>query len=171
MAEHRSNRPRAAVWLFAAAMTLGVACGETQETGGGPEPESTTIAVQLKEWSVIPDETLAPAGAVVFDVENTGKKEHEFMVVRTDLDLTGLPAKDDGSLDDEGEGVEIVDATNTEAHGGGAEHATIEPGEQEEFAYGLEAGSYVLLCNLVEAADDEDEVHFKLGMRIPFEVT
>lgn len=156
----------------AALLVVTAACAQQD----GPSPESaqagvTTTAVELREWSVVPDESSAAAGEVVFDVENTGEKNHEFMVVATDLDLTQLPMRKDGSFDMEGDGVEVVDATNAAAHGEAEGHAELEPGNGKEFAYELQRGGYVLMCNLVEETDDEDEVHFALGMRIPFEVT
>lgn len=150
------------------------ACAQPEEaaqTAAPEEGEATTVGVKLQEWSVVPDESSVPAGEVMFEVENVGENEHEFMVVRTNLDLTELPTKDDGSLDDEGDDVEVIDAMNAEEHGDG-EHATIEPGDEKEFSYELEEGNYVLVCNLVEETEEEEpEVHFKLGMRIPFTVT
>ena len=144
---------------------LSGACAQ-QDDGG----EATTIGVTLQEWSVIPDESSAPAGEIGFEVSNAGEDDHEFMVVRTELGLTALPSKKDGSFDEDGDDIEIVDATNAAAHGGD-DHETVEPGEAKTFEYDLDEGSYVLMCNLVDEEDDEKEVHFKLGMRIPFEVS
>ncbi len=153
----------------AALLVLSAACAQQDgATSEGGEP--TTIGVIVQEWSVIPEESSAPAGEVTFDVENVGKNSHEFMVVATDLDLTQLPTNNDGSFDMDGKDVEVIDATNAAAHGN-EDHAEIEPGDEKEFAYELDAGMYVLMCNLVDEKDDEDEVHFKLGMRIPFEVS
>lgn len=129
------------------------------------------INVTLREWSVVPANMSAPAGQVTFSVSNEGTVDHEFMVVRSDLGLTELPTKADGSLDEEGQGVEVVDATNAAEHGD-EEHEKIEPGAEKEFAYELTEGKYVLICNLIEEEGGKTErAHFKLGMRLPFTVT
>ena len=156
----------------ATVLVLSAACARQDDAShfAPADGDATTIGVTLQEWSVVPAESSVPAGEVVFDVENTGKKDHEFMVVATDLDLTQLPTNKDGSFDMEGDDAEVIDATNAAAHGAMEGHAEIEPGDGKEFSYELDAGSYVLMCNLVEETDDEDEVHFALGMRIPFEV-
>jgi hypothetical protein len=154
----------------AALAVLTGACAPKQEAtpeGGG----AMTIDVKLQEWSVVPDSTSAPAGEITFDVQNAGKKDHEFMVVRTDLDLTALPSEKNGSFDMEGDDVEVVDAMNAAMHGDD-EHTVVEPGKDKDFEYELEEGAYVLLCNLVDEKDGkETDVHFKMGMRIPFEVS
>lgn len=156
-----------------AVLVLSAACAQQDDASpeAPAEGEATTIGVTLQEWSVVPEEGSAPAGEMTFDVENAGEKNHEFMVVATDLDLTQLPTNKDGSFDKEGDDVEVVDATNAAAHGAMEDHAEIEPGDGKEFMYELDAGNYVLMCNLVEETDDEEEVHFTLGMRIPFEAT
>ena len=42
-------------------------------------------------------------------------------------------------------------------------------GQTQELTVTLEAGRYVLLCNIYSA--DENEAHYQMGMRIGFEVT
>ena len=162
---------RALVTAFALLM-LAASCAQDTETPQATtgEGEETTIAVTLQEWSVIPEESSAPEGELTFDVENAGEKNHEFMVVATDLGLTELPTTDDGSFDMEADDVEVIDASNAAAHGGG-NHAELKPDAEQSFSYELDAGNYVLVCNLVDESDEKEEVHFKLGMRIPFEVT
>ena len=81
-------------------------------------------------------------------------------MVKTDIPAAELPTREDGAFDEEAEGVEVI-------------------GEIEEFDVGLtqsmtldlEAGSYVLLCNLVEEDEGETEAHYQMGMWVPFEVT
>lgn len=164
----RAARSATLVVLLLAACAQQESAREATEEGG-----ATTIAVTLQEWSVAPAQSSAPVGEVMFETSNAGGKDHELRVVRTDLDLTQLPTKDDGSFDEEGEGVEVIDAADAGEHGA-AEHEVVEPGDEKVYMYELEEGSYVLLCNLVEEVSEDGEesteVHFKLGMRIPFTV-
>jgi hypothetical protein len=52
----------------------------------------------------------ASAGDVTFAVTNTGPEDtHEFVVFKIDLEPDALPTGSDGSVDEEGEGVELID--------------------------------------------------------------
>lgn len=121
---------------------------------GGP----STIGVELGEWTILADDDEAAAGEVTFDVRNSGEDPHELVVVATDLAPADLPTGEDGSVD-EGQ-VEIVD-----------EVEALEPGDEGSMTVDLQAGSYVLLCNLVEVEEGVEEVHYRLGMRSPFTVS
>jgi uncharacterized cupredoxin-like copper-binding protein len=107
----------------------------------------------------VPDAESAPAGDVTFTVTNNGPEDvHEFVVLSTDLDPGDLPTDEHGAVDEEGDGVDVVD-----------EIEDIPVGETEELSVTLEAGTYVLLCNIYD--EDEDEAHYQMGMRTAFEVT
>jgi hypothetical protein len=124
--------------------------------GGG----ATTVAVTLQEFAVIPAEDTAPAGEVTFEATNEGPEDpHELVVARTDLAPDALPTAEDGSVDEGGEGVEVI-----------GEIEEFAPGATETATFDLEAGSYVLLCNIVEEHEGEIEAHYTLGMRAPFVV-
>ena len=84
---------------------------------------------------------------------------HEFVVFKTDLAATDLPTAEDGSVDEEGEGVELI-----------GEIEEFDPGTSESAAFELEAGSYVFICNLVEEEEGELESHYQEGMRTGFTV-
>lgn len=126
---------------------------------------TSTVAVTLQEYAVLPAQASAPAGTVTFAVENKGPKHnHELVVVRTDLAPESLPTKADGSVDETGAGI-------AQALG---EIEELAPNKTESKAFELQAGKYVLFCNLVEAHDgmaDMPMVHYKLGMRTAFTVT
>lgn len=150
-------------YLFAAAAVavlavLAVACGDDDDEGGDGGA-ATTVDVVLSEFIVEPDPTSAPAGDVTFAVTNDGEEVHEFVIVKTDLAADALPTAEDGSFDEEGEGVEVID-----------EIEDIEAGGDGEVTANLEAGSYVLLCNLVEEEDGEPESHYAEGMYSDFTV-
>jgi len=95
---------------------------------------------------------------VTFQVSNTGPEDvHEFVVLKTDLDAGALPTDDTGAVLEEGEGIEVVD-----------EIEDIPVGESQDLTVSLEAGKYVLLCNIYSA--EEQEAHYEMGMRTNFTV-
>jgi uncharacterized cupredoxin-like copper-binding protein len=121
-------------------------------------PSATTVDVTLQEWAVVPSESSAPAGEITFSVTNDGPDDiHEFVIVRTDLAPGDLPTDEHGAVDEAGEGMEVID-----------EIEDIPVGETQDLTVDLEAGSYVLICNIYSA--DEDEAHYAEGMRVEFNV-
>lgn len=132
------------------------ACGgddEEKETPGGGQ--ATKVNVTLSEFIVSPEPPSAAAGDVTFVAKNEGKEKHELVVVKTDLAPDKLPTKADGSVDEEGAGITVVD-----------EIEEFESGGTEELTVKLDPGKYVLLCNIVE----EDESHYQKGMHAAFTV-
>lgn len=125
--------------------------------GGGTE---TTVAVTLQEFSVLPAQESAPAGSITFEVENTGPEDiHEFVVIKTDLAPDALPTAEDGSVDETGEGMEVI-----------GEIEDLATGATETLKVDLDAGSYALICNIVEEEGGDTLVHYQLGMRTGFTV-
>lgn len=140
--------------LALAACTAGNGTPST-DAGGG----ATTVAVALQEWAVVPASASAPAGEITFEVTNDGPDDvHEFVVLRTDLDAADLPVDEAGAVTEAGEGIEVVD-----------EIEDIPVGETQDLTVTLDAGNYILLCNIYEAT--EDEAHYAIGMRTAFTVT
>jgi uncharacterized cupredoxin-like copper-binding protein len=157
----RSRRRRAVLFVatVAALSLVAAGCGdddeggETAATGGG-----TTVDVTLQEFAVIPASSSAPAGDVTFDVTNEGPDDvHEFVVFKTDLAPDALPTVADGSVDEEGEGLELID-----------EIEDIAVGDTPTLTVSLDAGSYVFICNIYDEA--EQEAHYQEGMRVAFTV-
>jgi uncharacterized cupredoxin-like copper-binding protein len=133
--------------------------GGTVAPGGSPAPGgATTIDVTLQEWAVIPSADAAPAGDVTFRVTNAGPEDiHEFVVLKTDLGAGSLPVDGTGTVDETGGGIEVIDEVEDLAVDG-----------SEELTVTLEAGSYVLLCNIYD--ETEQEAHYAMGMHIDFTV-
>src|SRR5215204_4753955 len=132
-------------------------------TAASPSPTTaggaTTVQVTLQEWAVVPASTSATAGAVTFQVTNTGPEDvHEFVVLKTDLDPAALPTDANGAVTEDTTGITVID-----------EIEDIPIGQVQELAVTLEAGKYVLLCNIYD--ETEKEAHYKMGMRIAFDVT
>ncbi|MEX0800685.1 MAG: hypothetical protein WD379_05655 [Dehalococcoidia bacterium] len=150
--------------LAALAAALAFAACDDEEDGNGVADGDaalpSSVAITLQEWAVVPDADTAAAGDVTFTITNDGPADpHEFVVVQTDLAPDALPTADDGSVDEAGEGVEVID-----------EVEEIEVGADAELSVNLAAGSYVLLCNIVEEEEGELESHYQQGMRTGFSV-
>jgi uncharacterized cupredoxin-like copper-binding protein len=142
-----------------------VACGG-EEPAQAPTTQAptttavTTVGVTLQEFSVTPAPKSAPAGQVTFDAKNTGPKDpHELVVIKTDLAPDALPTTSEGKVDENGAGIEVI-----------GEIEEFKVGETQSKAFDLTAGSYVLICNVVEEEEGKTEAHYKQGMRTDFTV-
>jgi uncharacterized cupredoxin-like copper-binding protein len=134
------------------ALLLAACSGTTSPSAAS----GTTVEVTLQEFSILVDAATAPAGSITFSVENIGPEDvHEFVIIKTDLDPGDLPVDDEGAVTEEGEGMEVID-----------EIEDIAVDATQELTVTLDAGSYVLICNIVEAG----EVHYAQGMRTAFTV-
>ncbi len=143
-------------WLPAsAALALALvatACGGGGGGGGG------TVEVTLQEWAVAANPSSISAGEVTFQATNEGPEDpHELVVIRTDLAPDQLPTNPDGSVNEDGEGMEVL-----------GEIEEFPVGETHSLTLDLEAGSYVLICNIYD--EEEQEAHYQEGMRLAFTV-
>jgi mono/diheme cytochrome c family protein/uncharacterized cupredoxin-like copper-binding protein len=137
--------------------TCGQLALQTAPTPAGPAgPTPTPIAgatqvdTALDEFSIEADPASAPAGGVEFRVDNTGSAGHNFRVIRTDLAPDALPQANnrvvEADLDVVGGFTDLLDA-----------------GGQTSVSLALDAGAYVLICNV--------PLHYEQGMYLGFEVT
>ncbi len=144
-------RPVAAALLTSlvlAAVVAGCGGGQASPTPAPPP----TVAVTLDEWSVALDQASVATGPVKFVVTNAGpNNDHEFVVVRTDLDAGALPMSDEGTVDEAADGLEVL-----------GEIEDLKVGESQEITPNLPPGSYALICNI--------EAHYAAGMWISFVV-
>jgi azurin len=106
--------------------------------------DAAGVTVSLEDFAVVLDVDSAGAGEVTFEVANDGATLHNFLVIRTDLATDDLPL--DGAAVDE-DAVDVVGRTGD-----------IASGETETVAVSLDAGSYVLICNIPG--------HVQLGMTV-----
>jgi uncharacterized cupredoxin-like copper-binding protein len=157
---------RLLVFLFGSLIALATAaCGAGTTTSspapagdGGSPAAGQSIDVTLQEWAVVPAAGSVAAGDVTFAVSNTGPEDiHEFVVLKTDLDAGALPVDDTGAVAEGGEGITVID-----------EIEDIPVGETQDLSVALDAGHYVLLCNIYD--ETEQEAHYELGMRTNFTV-
>lgn len=171
------------VALLAASMMLGaIACSDDDDDGGtdntpvatsteavSDTPEATegdttpaegaAVSVNLTEYIVSANPASVAAGPVTFTAKNIGGTEHELVVIKTDLAPESLPTGDDGSVDEAGEGIEVID-----------EVEELAAGDEGEISVDLEAGAYVLICNVVEQTDNGTVIHYAKGMHAAFTV-
>jgi uncharacterized cupredoxin-like copper-binding protein len=125
--------------LVAVLVVVSVGCGG----------DDGDVSVTLADFTVTADPTSAPSGDVTFDVTNDAEQTHEFVVVQTDLAPDALPTDEDGNVDEEGEGITPID-----------EVEDVEGGSSQSLTVNLDAGSYVLFCNLPG--------HYQQGMHTSF---
>jgi uncharacterized cupredoxin-like copper-binding protein len=149
--------------LAACAPSASESAAASAEPAASAAAGATIVNVTLQEWAVVPDAESAPAGEVTFAVTNDGPDDvHEFVIVRTDLDPGDLPTDATGTVDEAGVQfqsgeMEVID-----------EIEDLAVGDTQEVTVTLEAGSYVLICNVYSA--DEQEAHYAEGMRVAFTV-
>lgn len=131
--------------LGSLALVLG-ACssGASSAPAGG----ASTIAAELTEWGIKLDSSTGAAGTITFNVDNKGEKEHEFVIVKTDVKADSLPVVDEEVDESAFEPVDEIE--------------DIKSGTKPALTVDLAAGHYVILCNLT--------AHYQKGMHADFDV-
>lgn len=132
-----------AVAVMALLLVSAVSCS----SGDGGDVTAT-----LDDYTISLSETELSAGEHTFDVQNEAGQTHEFVVVKTDLAEDQLPTDDAGDVDEQGEGIEPVD-----------EVEDVEAGSSQSLTVNLDAGTYVVLCNLPG--------HYRQGMHATLTVS
>jgi uncharacterized cupredoxin-like copper-binding protein len=147
----RRNRALVAVTIAVLSL-LAAGCGDDD---GGEE-----VNVVLSEFIVEPEQESVDAGEVTFVLDNQGSETHEFLVVEA-ASSDDLAVDADGAFDEAAVGEDnVLD-----------EVEDIEAGDEAELTLDLDAGDYVLLCNIVEEEETgEAESHFAEGMHTSFTV-
>lgn len=150
MGEPRATRGRPAVTAAAAALVLSsvvlAACSDD---------DAPSVDVTLGEFVVEPDPTTVDAGEVEIVGDNQGGEPHEIVLVRA-ADAGALPVDEDGAV--------VEDELPEDAFIGEIED--IDAGSSQSATFDLEAGAYVLFCNITEESDSgEVESHFANGMQ------
>jgi uncharacterized cupredoxin-like copper-binding protein len=151
------------IGLFAiAALIAACTSGTTATPAGSVAGSASTVNVTLQEFAVLPDVAAVPAGSVTFVVNNTGPDDvHEMVVVMTDLGVRDLPVDSDGKVLEDADGMTII-----------GEIEDIEIGATEQVSLDLDAGKYLLICNILQTEPDGSlESHYRMGMSTAFEVT
>ena len=143
--------------LLLLAMVACSAAGNVLAADSDDANEREIVNVVLKEWYILPDKMAVDARYVTFKVANHGRRDHEFIIIKTDVPVHDLPVHAKG-LDEKKVGEAI------------AEIDDIRPGETKELTLHMSVGSYVLFCNKVEIEDHKIISHYRHGMRVAFKV-
>lgn len=119
----------------------------------GLSTKGTDLVVTLSEWKVELAQPKVAPGVVSFIADNAGEEPHELVIVKGS-DPKALKTNENGGLEEEAVEADLL-------------------GEIEPFAGGslcrgnfaLEAGTYILACNIEEKEEDGTiEAHYKEGM-------
>lgn len=155
----RTGKAGALVGAALALTLVATACSSDDDGGSGSTGSGDgTVQVTLQEFAIAAVPASVAAGSVTFETTNTGPEDvHEFVVFKTDLAPDALPTVADGSVDEEGEGLEVID-----------EIEDIAVDATPSLTVNLDAGNYVLVCNIYDEA--EQESHYQEGMRTAFTV-
>lgn len=117
-------------------LALVSACGSGSFPGAQSSSEPI-VGVTLDEFQLQSDTTSVPAGTVTFRIKNTGKEKHEFVILRTDLAVSGISVDPNtNKVTEEGTGVQHVDELDG-----------IDPDHHFDLAVDLKPGRYLLVCN------------------------
>ena len=135
-------------FLFAAALLLLPALVACNERNFNSVRETR---VSLKSFDIIVSPNPVGAGNIIFHIKNESiDAVHEFHIVRASLPHDELPTLPDGNVDES----KLDKLTDM---------AVIQPGQSGDLVVYLEAGRYVLMCNVPS--------HYKLGMHAELTVT
>ena len=124
------------------------ATATVEATEAAGEAAETEIGATLTEFAIELTAASAPAGEVTFNAENAGALPHELVVLRSDEAPESLPL--DGAVVDESD-LDIVGRI-----------AEFPASESESGTFTLEAGNYILFCNIAG--------HYQGGMVTAFTV-
>lgn len=128
-------------------------------SAGASADASGPISATLKEWQISLSSTTHSAGKITFNIANSGDKEHEFVVRKTDLQSDKLPLNADREVSE--------DATELTEVGDPSEVAEIAAGSTDKtLTVTLQPGHYVIFCNL----HVEELLHYDKGMHVDFTV-
>ena len=114
--------------IIAAAAAVGMAVASAATSSA----RATTVPVKLREYKVIVSKPSAPTGKVTFVITNTGKKSHEFVVIKTPKPASQL-LKPGGTRAEETGTVDEVE--------------NVPPGTTKTLTLTLGKSHYALLCN------------------------
>ena len=125
-----------------------VACSSSSSSSAGGTG-GAAVAGTVKDFSITVDPSQVAAGEVNFTITNDGPSTHEFVVVQTDTAPGDLPVENDEVNED---GIALI-----------GEVEDIAPSTTADLTLTLEAGQYVILCNIT--------AHYQQGMYTGLTVT
>lgn len=116
---------------------------------------AAAVKVTLEEWSVAVEPVQVRPGGLRLAVRNGGQREHELLVIKSDLPPGELPLSSSGRVDE--------DKVNITAR-----LPALAAGGEAELTFVASPGKYLLICNRVEpAAAGPAAGHYRNGMVTP----
>jgi uncharacterized cupredoxin-like copper-binding protein len=140
---------RLTITTAAVALLGAVACSSSSSTASSAGSDTGGVSATEKDFSIDLATSSAPAGSVTFNISNQGPSAHEFVIIKTDDAPDALPVKDNTVEEDK---IDVVD-----------EAEDIAPSTTATLTTDLEAGSYVIICNI--------PAHYEQGMHAAFTVS
>jgi hypothetical protein len=147
----------------AVVLTFGLAaCGDDDDDASGDGGGGASVSVVLIDGDVEPDPTSADAGSVEIVAKNDGGDLNDLVIVKGD-DPAVLPVNEDGAVIEgdlpEGDFIGRIDV--------------VDAGTEESALFDLDAGSYILFCNIyqAQAIAPNPRSHFEDGMVSTLTVT
>ena len=119
-----------------AALLAVIAAAVLLPASAQPSHGPSVVKYKMVEWDIIPQnasKSHGPLPKVTFVVQNAGKLEHEFVVLKTNI-AAGQLAK--------------AGAKEAPEKGAVGEIEEIAPGQTKKLALKLKQGHYALICNL-----------------------
>jgi uncharacterized cupredoxin-like copper-binding protein len=134
----------------ASTTTKGGGGGDVTVPSGGTGTAISAVAADTSATTqtLTLDAATAPAGNVTFTFKNTGTKQHEMIVLKTDDAIDSLVV---GADDKVSEAASVGEISETDA------------GKTVTKTFPLKPGKYILVCNIAK--------HYAQGMRVAFTVT
>jgi uncharacterized cupredoxin-like copper-binding protein len=137
----RTRHPRLRLAALGGVLAIAVT-----SCGGSGSGATGDVSITLKDFSLTATPGTFAAGPVSFDIENDGPSVHEFVVLRTDDAPDALPVENGVIPEDQ---IDLID-----------EVEDLAPGTNSSLDVNLDAGAYVLVCNL--------PAHYEQGMFAAF---
>jgi uncharacterized cupredoxin-like copper-binding protein len=135
--------------VTAAVALLGAVACSSSSSSSASGSDTGGVSATEKDFSIDLATSSAPAGSVTFNISNQGPSAHEFVIIKTDDAPDALPVKDNTVEEDK---IDVVD-----------EAEDIAPSTTATLTTDLEAGSYVIICNI--------PAHYEQGMHAAFTVS
>ena len=135
---------RSVLPMLAVALLVLASCSSAPEQ----LPADVQLTVDMKEYSITLGAASVKAGSTKIGIRNLGTMEHEFELIKTDLAPDKLPV-------DVGSGRAKEDGLVKQVKG-------IQPNKVATVTADLQAGTYVIICNVAG--------HYQLGMRVALKV-
>lgn len=140
--------------LAACSFTSSARASPSASVAGSFAIPHSTVKVTLQDFAIRLEPYAVVAGQMTFHITNLGSEHvHEFLLLKTDLAGDSLPARPDGSVDEEDKRLKVI-----------AKVGAVPVGESRDLTVSLDGGWYVLVCNMVEGG----VVHYPMEKGIPF---